>query len=237
MTERHVISVADGEGVVAVHHPAPSDAWFVCCHGFVSDKEGSYEERCERAVAEGYNAVRFDFRGCGESDGAFVDATLGSRIDDLRAVLAFFDPPSCVLFGSSFGAKTALHTAIGDDRIEAVATRAPVTYNRTFDEARRLVEQEGEISYAPGYVIDARFFEDLDRHPFSEVTNVLDVPVAIFHGSDDQTVPLSDSLDATGALATDVLLQTFAGEGHLFSASAERRMRDQMFEWLARSRP
>lgn len=235
MPERHVVPVTDEKSVVAVHHPGPSDAWFVCCHGFVSDKEGSYEERCNRAVEEGYSAVRFDFRGCGESDGTFVDATLGSRIADLRAVLAYFDPPSCLLFGSSFGAKTAFHTAVDDDRIEAIAARAPVTYNRTFAEARRLVEEDGALSYAPGYVIDERFFRDLDQHPFADVTESLDVPVAIFHGRADQSVPLSDSLEATEALATDVLLQAFAGEGHLFSDEAEGRLRDGLFDWLART--
>ncbi len=73
MVEHHEVPVAGGESIAAVHHEAPSDRWFVCCHGFLSDKSGSHERRCRRAVQEGYNGVRFDFRGCGESDGAFVD--------------------------------------------------------------------------------------------------------------------------------------------------------------------
>jgi pimeloyl-ACP methyl ester carboxylesterase len=235
METRHVVPTENDESLVAVLHPSSGagDEWFVCCHGFVSDKSGSYERRCRRAAAEGFDAVRFDFRGCGESDGAFVEQTLASRITDLRAVLDFFEAASCVLFGSSFGAKTAFHTAVDDDRIRAVAGRAPVTYNRAFDGKRAAVDADGRFQYDTGHAIDGRFFEDLDRHPFDDVTAALSIPVALFHGRADETVPLRDSLDATAAFGTDVLLQTFPGEGHLFSETAEARMRQQLFDWLS----
>ncbi|MFB6172894.1 MAG: alpha/beta hydrolase family protein [Haloarculaceae archaeon] len=233
MVERHRVPV-DGEAVAAVHHSAGSDEWLVFCHGFVSDKSGSYEERCRRAVEAGYDAVRFDFRGCGESDGAFVDQTLSSRVADLRAVLGYFDPPSVVLFGSSFGAKTAFHAAPGDDRVAALAGRAPVTYNRAFADARAAVAAEGAYRYDADHVIDRRFFEDFDRYSFADVGAALDVPVALFHGAADESVPLVDSLDAAGDLDVDVTLQTFRGEGHRFSRAAEARMRTQLFDWLAR---
>lgn len=212
MTQRHEIAVEDGEAVVGVHHPAPSDRWLVFCHGFLSDKSGSYESRCRRAVREGYSAVRFDFRGCGESEGAFVDQTLGHRLADLAAVLDYFDPASCALFGSSFGGKVAFHTAADDDRIEAVATRAPVTLNRA---------------------LDGRFFADLDRYRFERAADAVDVPVAIFHGASDDSVPVEDSFEAARRLGTDVLVETFADEGHRFSGDAERRMRDRLFGWLS----
>lgn len=234
MSDRHTVPVTDEGSVVAVHHPATGDDWLVFCHGFVSDKSGSYESRARRAAEEGYDAVRFDFRGCGEADGAFVDATLSSRIADLRAVLDHFDPASCVLFGSSFGAKTAIHAAVDDDRVEAFVGRAPVTYNRCFEPMREVVEREGELAYAPGHVVDGRFFDDFDDYAFDDVAGAVDVPVALFHGTADGSVPLADTLDAVAALSTDVTLQTFAGEGHRFSEPAETRMRDQLFDWLAR---
>ncbi len=233
MPERRRITVEEDQEVVAVHHPAPSNEWFVCCHGFVSDKTGSYERRCERAVENGYNAVRFDFRGCGESTGAFVEQTLSSRIADLQSVLDRFDPGSVVLFGSSFGAKTAFHTAVGDPRIEAIVGRAPVTDNRTFDDVRAVVEETGSFEYDTGHAVDARFFDDFGRYPFDTVTESLEVPVALFHGRADESVSLSDSLDAVAAFETDVLLQVYPDEGHRFSDTAEERMQRQLFDWLA----
>ncbi|MFT4883268.1 MAG: pimeloyl-ACP methyl ester carboxylesterase [Natronomonas sp.] len=236
MPERHTVSVTDEESVVAVHHETTGDKWLVFCHGFLSDKSGSYEERCERAVAEGYNAVRFDFRGCGESDGDFIDQNLSTRIADLQAVVDHFDPPSYTAFGSSFGGKTAFHAAVDDDRVKALVTRAPVTYNRAFAAAREAVESEGVFQYDEKYAIDERFFADFDTYDFADVAEALDVPVAIFHGREDATVPLSDSLDAGGALSTDTFLQAYRGEGHRFSESAEDRLREGVFDWLARVR-
>lgn len=232
MPETHRITVADGETLPAVHHGTGADDWLFFCHGFLSDKSGSYEARCERAIEAGYDAVRFDFRGCGEADGTFAASTLGARIADLRAVVEHFDPDSCALFGSSFGGKVALHAAVDDERVTAVATRAPVTYNRTFDDARETVEAEGRLAYEDGRAIDRRFFDDLDRHPFGDVADALEVPVAVFHGRDDESVPLADSLDAAGALSTDVLLQAFDGEGHRFSRAAEARLQRWLFAWL-----
>jgi pimeloyl-ACP methyl ester carboxylesterase len=235
MGTRYTLPTETDDSLVAVVHPGSGSGseWFVCCHGFVSDKSGSYERRCRRAAAEGFDAVRFDFRGCGESDGEFVDQTLSSRIADLRAVLDFFEAEPCVLFGSSFGAKTAFHTAVDDDRVRAVVGRAPVTYNRAFDEKRAAVDEDGRFEYDTGHAIDRRFFEDLDRYPFDDVTAALSIPVALFHGRGDDTVALRDSLDATAAFGTEVLLQTLPGEGHLFSKPAETRMRRQLFDWLS----
>ncbi|QLD90163.1 alpha/beta hydrolase [Natronomonas salina] len=244
MAESHDVQVEGGESVAAVHHgaSAASDDWLFFCHGFRSDKSGSYERRCERAVEEGYRAVRFDFRGSGESDRAFVDATLSSRIADLRAVLDYFDPEAYALFGSSFGAKVALHAACegpsgantsGHDRLRAVVGRAPLTYNRAFEEYRDLVAEAGTLQIDDDHAIDEGFFEDFDRYDFVDVAAGVDVPVALFHGTDDASVPLTDSLEAAAALETDVLLQKYRGEGHVFSEAAEARLLCQTFDWLA----
>lgn len=222
----------DGERIAAVHHAADGDRWLFFCHGFRSDKTGSYEERCERAVEAGYDAVRFDFRGSGDSDRAFVEATLTSRIEDLRAVVGHFDPPSYACFGSSFGAKVALHAAAGPLDPVAIVARAPVTYNRAFDADRRAVEAEGTLRYDDEHAIDARFFEDFGTYSFDDAAGEIGAPVGLFHGRSDESVPVADSFDAAAALETDVLLETYAGEGHRFSEAAEKRLRDRAFGWL-----
>ncbi|WP_254524271.1 alpha/beta hydrolase family protein [Natrinema caseinilyticum] len=246
MPDRHWIPIesaatntAPAPEVAAVSHEGESDDWLFFCHGLRSDKSGSYEHRCRRAVESGYNAVRFDSRGCGESDGEFVESTLEARLTDLRHVVDYFDPGSYALFGSSFGGAVALHTAVTDERVEAVVTRAPVTTVETFDEYRATVDRNGEVTFDTGERIDHRFFDDLDRHPFSDVVDRLSVPTAIFHGGDDAVVDPADSFDAARRLEGDVLLERFAGEGHRFSRAGEQRLLERVFGWLdwVRSRP
>ena len=232
MARRFDVSV-DGESVAAVHHEASGERWLVFCHGFLSDKSGSYESRCERAVCEGYDAVRFDFRGCGESGGAFRDQALSEKIADLGAVVEAVDPDSYALFGSSFGGKVTLHTAAADDRVSAVAAGAPVTDNQAFDDYRGVVERDGECIFKDGRAIDAAFFEDLRTHEFDAVARELETPAALFHGREDESVPIRNSIAAVGRLGTDVLFEAFAGEGHRFSEAAERRLRERLFGWLA----
>ncbi len=184
-----------------------------------------------RAVEEGFNAVRFDFRGNGESDGEFIEQTLSSRIEDLKAVIEHFSPEKYVLFGSSFGGKVVLHASL-ELEPNAVIGRAPVTYGEIMEEYRSRVEDEGKFRHHPGATIDERFFEDFDTYSFSEVTGNLDAPVAIFQGSQDRKVRAKTALKAARELETDVMLQKFQGENHSFSEEAERRMQRQMFDWL-----
>ncbi|WP_255192535.1 alpha/beta hydrolase family protein [Natronobeatus ordinarius] len=233
-TTTHTIPVTDDESVVAVHHEASSDRWLVFCHGFLSDKSGSYERRCERAVSKGYNAVRFDFRGCGDSDGAFAEQGLSEKLADCSSVVDHFALDAYALFGSSFGGKVAFHAAARDDRVEAVVTRAPVTFNRSFDEYRSVVDRERECRFDDGRRIDRGFFDDLERYSFPAAATEIDVPVAIFHGACDESVDVADSVEAARLLGreTDVLLETVAEEGHLFSAAAEERLRRRTFHWL-----
>ncbi len=230
MPEKHSVEVS-GERVAAVHHEAESEKFIFFCHGFGSDKEGSYQKRCRRVSEEGWNAVRFDFRGNGNSSGDFIEQTLSSKIEDLKAVVDHFQPRRYVFFGSSFGGKVAFHASL-DMEPEAVIGRAPVTYNEIMEKFRAAVEKKGEFTHHPGATVDHRFFDDFDRYNFCDVADKLDVPVAIFHGADDTTVHPEHSFTAAEELQTDIMLQKLKGEKHSFSEEAEKRMREQMLDWL-----
>lgn len=231
MTDKHFIEVENGEDVAAVHHQTDSDKWVFFCHGFGSNKEGSYENRAEKMVEEDWNAVRFDFRGNGESDGEFIDQSLSSKIADLEAVIKYFKPEKYILFGSSFGGKVVFHAAT-ELQPKAVIGRAPVTYNTIMDKYKAVVENKGEFTHHPGATIDKRFYEDFQQYSFDDLEDRLDIPVAIFHGADDTTVHPEHSFDAAESLETDVMIQKLEGENHSFSEEAEQKMLRSITNWL-----
>jgi len=231
MSEKKFIEVEDREEIAAVHHKTDSDKWIFFCHGYGMHKGGSYKQRAKRAVDEGFNAVRFDFRGNGESDGEFIDQSLSSRINDLKACIKFFEPEKIYLFGMSFGGKVVSH-ATQDLEIEALILKSPVTYNSIMDKFRAVVEEKGTHTLFDDKTIDERFFEDFDTYSFDDVAKGLDAPVAIFHGGADTTVHFENSTEATEAFETDVLLHKLEGEKHSMSDTGEEKIRDIMFTWL-----
>lgn len=230
-TSKHIVEVENSEEVAAVHHEAESDNWIFFCHGFGSNKQGSMEKRAEFFQENGFNAVRFDFRGNGESDGNFIEQNLSSRIRDLKSVVEHFEPEKYVLFGSSFGGKVVFH-ATKDLAPEAVIGKAPVTYNSIMDKFRAVIEEKGRFEYIDGKPIDERFVEDLEGYDFSDVATSQTVPVTIFHGGADTTVHPENSFKAAQELDTDVSVHKFEGERHSFSDEAEKKMLETMYDDL-----
>lgn len=229
------IEVESGEEISAAHHEADSDKWIFFCHGYGTDKEGSYETRAERAVKEGFNAVRFTFRGNGESDGDFIDQSLSSRIKDLKAAIEFYDPEKIFLFGMSFGGKVVLHAAEELD-VEAIVFKSPVLLNSEMDKFREVVNEKGTYTHFDDKTIDERFFEDFDNYSFEEAVEKLDMPVAIFQGGDDSTVKFERTADAVKEIDSEVMLRKFEGETHFMTDEAEEKLLDEMFWWLNRYR-
>ena len=74
----------------------------------------------------GYVTMRFDMRGCGESDGEFGRIICLEQVEDTKAAHAWLagrpevDPERIGALGSSFGAAVAVYTAGVHDRIAAV---------------------------------------------------------------------------------------------------------------------
>ncbi len=76
----------------------------------------------------GIALLRFDFSGCGQSDGRIEESTLSGRVADLEAVLDFMEDRGWHhpfgLMGSSFGGYAAILAAAQDKRVGALATLA-----------------------------------------------------------------------------------------------------------------
>jgi uncharacterized protein len=99
---------------------------FLVLHGFGSNKDGGGSIAAARLLADaGYAALRFDMRGCGESDGERGRVICLEQVEDTRSALSYLASRSDVdgdrvgVMGHSFGAAVAVYAAGVDARIAA----------------------------------------------------------------------------------------------------------------------
>ena len=68
-----------------------SDSWplVILCHGFLSHKDSSkYRQLAQIFAQESIATIRFDFRGCGESEGLLAESSISRRWRDLQKEIA-----------------------------------------------------------------------------------------------------------------------------------------------------
>lgn len=83
-----------------------------------------------RAAADGFDVMRFDYAGDGESSGEFADASVTSRVEDIIAVASWIfevvGSRELHLLGLRFGAALALLAAEVSPRLSRVVCWAPI---------------------------------------------------------------------------------------------------------------
>jgi alpha-beta hydrolase superfamily lysophospholipase len=96
-------------------------------HGFGNNKDSANSiNPCELFTRWGYVTFRFDFRGCGESEGERGMVICQEQVEDTRAACTWLatrpevDPQRIGVVGSSFGGAVAIYAAGVDKRIACV---------------------------------------------------------------------------------------------------------------------
>ena len=97
-------------------------AAFLVLHGFGSNKDGGNVVTVADLLTRlGYLTLRFDMRGCGDSQGARGRTICLEQVEDTRAALEFLAAQKEVerggVIGHSFGAAVAVYAAGVDDRL------------------------------------------------------------------------------------------------------------------------
>ena len=149
--ERFSVTVGSDEVVGVLHLPSHRPGpCVVACHGMGASKDSDkYLLLARHFPQAGLGLARFDFRGSGESGGAYADATVASRIADLDAVLDHLGKRTELdgrlgLLGSSLGGFVALWVAASRrPALPAVTWNAPATL-------RDLGARDPADAYGPG---------------------------------------------------------------------------------------
>jgi pimeloyl-ACP methyl ester carboxylesterase len=162
------------------------------------------------AERRGQGFVRFDYGGCGASEGSFADQTLTDWLNDALLVIDSVSGP-LILVGSSMGGWVMLLAALARPQ-RAVAlvglAAAPDFTDWGFSEGQKLaLLQDGQITeyskYGPPMITTRAFWQSGETHRLLQRNIAIDVPVRLIHGQRDADVPWHHSPHLAGQLRSD----------------------------------
>lgn len=202
----------------------PTQVWL---SGFRSDLNGTKAAAlAARAHESGQAFVRFDYSGCGQSEGRFEDGTISRWLADTLAVLDALTTGPLVLVGSSMGGWLALRAALErPDRVAGLVLIAPapdfterLMWPDLTPEAREAIARDGvwmrPSAYGDGdYPLSRALFEDGRQHLLLDGAIGFKGPVHIVHGQADPDVPWGLSLELAERLESEDVRMTFVKAG------------------------
>lgn len=223
----------------------------VICHGFVGNRIGTdrlFVKAAKALEESGFAVLRFDYAGCGESEGDYGQTGMGSWIDQTRYALDtvldldFIDHTKVALLGHSLGGAVAVATAAVDKRVNTLVLWAPVGHpfvdivelvgRETYDEA----VTKGAVEHA-GYSLSHSFFQSLaPAHPLQEAKHFAG-DVFLVHGTSDPVISVDYSFlyqkvfwtRGTGLCDKEII----TGADHTFSTKGHSAIAiGQTVDWL-----
>jgi fermentation-respiration switch protein FrsA (DUF1100 family) len=233
MNEHPLEILSDDLKLQGVLTTPESDSWplVILSHGFLSHKDSSkYRQLAQIFAQESIATVRFDFRGCGESEGLLAESSISRRWRDLQKVIARvlemdgFDG-RLGLLGSSLGGYLALLEASRNSQVRCVAAWS--TPSHLHDLAKRLPEAS-PVEFSQECYEDLLTVELLSR--LENVQRVL-----IVHGEKDQQVPPEHGSRLYEVLDEPKALRILEKADHRFSAPESREEAIRLsVEWFQR---
>ena len=207
-----------------------NDRVAILMHGFKGDL-GYDENKILPVVTHALNqaglpTLRFDFAGCGKSDGKFEDMTVLSELLDGMKVIDFVrqtvKAKHIYLFGHSQGGVVAsMLAAYYRDVIEKLVLLAPAA---TLKDDALVGECQGshyDPNHIPasvmihGFKVGGDYFRTAQLLPIYETAQHFAGPALLIHGTADQIV----SPEATRkyhVIMPQSVLHLIDGEGHMF---------------------
>ncbi len=223
--------IPEGEG------PRPV---ILICHGF----GGSHRDNlncAERYAAAGYAVCSFDFCGGSptvRSDGATTEMSPMTELADLMALFPqllaqdFVDPAAVYLWGESLGGFVA---AMGAARLKGQVKGLILLYPALRYQAlcRSLFPSKEAVTATVKWDVPLGpcYYRDVwDVDPFAEI-GAYKGPVLLFHGTQDDVVPISVS-ERARTCYEDVTYRTVEGAGHGFFGEVGEEVDRQIVAWL-----
>jgi len=177
----------------------------VILHGFTGNHIASYRKFVtlgRRLAMRGVATLRFDFRGCGNSEGLFEDTTITGMVDDAAEALKVLrshpaiDATRIGLVGVSFGGLIAVQQMSAEPALQVAALWSPVGLPdmqlaiRHDEELDRQFREDGKAEI-DGWMVGREFVAEFEQQdPMRVAASMAQRRVLIIHGDADHAVPV-----------------------------------------------
>jgi dipeptidyl aminopeptidase/acylaminoacyl peptidase len=254
MNETPITFSNHGQQLVGMLHlpdgPGPHPA-VIFYHGFTGNRIENhfiFVKMARMLAKAGFVAMRFDFRGSGESQGEFVEMTLPGEVDDARVALAWLrarpevDADNVSILGLSMGGAVAATIAGKNPDIRKLmlwsALADPLELFRASANSEPLppplgLQPDGTIDVG-GHLIGPGFIATLGQVRPLESVNAFRRPALIIHGTADPTVPPAHAERFLRAIGEEYAeLHWIEGADHTYSAHVwEQEAMGRTLKWL-----
>ncbi|QZA81387.1 alpha/beta hydrolase family protein [Deefgea piscis] len=226
------VEMAGLQLIGSAHLPDQAEQAVLMLHGFTGNRvEYTYFfVTLARVLAErGIAVFRFDFLGCGESDGEFAEVSVANQAAQTQHLLAYlaknYPQYQRHLLGFSMGGLVALQTALADSAlIRSLCLLAPAANLAQIVESVAASNPQlgaaGGVDFL-GLEISAQFRQELAQlAPFSGLAS-LEVPALVVHGQADAAVPVEIGEQVAACLPC-CQFEAWADADHTFARQADR---------------
>ena len=252
-----IIFENEGQKLVGILHqpedeiskPRPA---VILCHGFTGQKSEPHRifvKMARKLADNGVFALRFDFRGSGDSEGDFKDVTLETEISDLFKAIEILksrseiDNEQLSLLGLSFGGAVASCVAGRSSEIKnlmlwsAVGKLEDVFLDSRDNKDQQLVslQQQGFIDYK-GNKIGRSFVRQLSEVDPLEEIKEYQGDLLVIHGGEDEAVPIENAYNYYEETNIDEIrkkLIIIKGADHTYNQVRwEQKVLDSTLKWI-----
>lgn len=257
MIKHTSIDWEDRKLAAAIHYPDSygkedkNYSVIVICHGFVGSKVGInrlFVKAAHELSLEESIIVRFDYFGCGESEGDYGKSCIDDWITQTKSAIEYslkidhVDQENLVLLGHSLGGAVALLTAAKDQRVKRLVLWSAV--GQPFkditgivgEERMRVLEESGEFDYQ-GYSLRRNFINSLKKYQPLKLVSDFKGDVLLIHGSADEEINVNHCYNYYYAFRTrkqgSCDKRIINGANHTFSSELTyRQLIQETREWI-----
>jgi len=219
----------------------------VFCHGFGSTKTKTKYVRIARALEKkGIGCFRFDFEGCGDSEGDLQTIIIKRQVSDLKTAIDWLlkqkniKRDKIAFLGSSLGS-VIIAIFVTSQNFPA---KTLVFLTQAFNQERLFpfwyAKQDLRKWKKQGYFIRKEnkigisYLKENEKKDYSSILSQISFPILIIHGEKDETVPVKFSRELARRYQ-NIQLKIYPGADHKFEDYyIQKRLVKDTVHWFLR---